>query len=80
MKKPIKAFIGKFSCKIKKDDNNVIAGANDIISDIIFTSASFSKAKIYNMFATYTEKNDIIIKNGIYFAFCCTFIHISFLL
>ena len=80
MKKPIIAFIDNLSCKIKKDDNNVIAGAKDIISDIIFTLAPFSKAKIYNVFATYTEKNDIIIKDGIYFTFCCTFIHISFLL
>lgn len=44
MKKPIITFIDNVSCKIKKEDINVITGANDIINDIIFTSALFSNA------------------------------------
>ena len=77
MKNPIKAFIDNFSCKMQKEDISVITGANDIINDIIFTLALFSKAKIYNIFATYTEKKDIIIKYGTYFIFCCKSLYIS---
>ena len=71
MKKPINTFIGKISCNIKNEAINVITGASDTISDIIFTLALLSKAKIYNTFATYTEKNDITIRNGIYLLFFC---------
>ena len=79
MKKPINTLIGKISWNIKKEAINVITGANDTISDIIFTLALLSKAKIYNTFATYTEKNDITIKNGIYLLFFCISLYISFL-
>jgi hypothetical protein len=71
MKKPINTLIGKISCNIKNEAINVITGANDTIKDIILTFALLSKAKIYKTFATYTEKNDIIINNGIYLLFFC---------
>lgn len=71
MKKPINTLIGKISCNIKNEAINVITGANDTIKDIILTFALLSKAKIYKKFATYTEKNDITIRNGIYLLFFC---------
>lgn len=71
MKKPINTLIGKISCNIKNEAINVITGANDTIKDIILTFALLSKAKIYKTFATYTEKNDITIRNGIYLLFFC---------
>ena len=77
MKKPINTLRGKISWNIKKEAINVITGANDTISDIIFTLALLSKAKIYNTFATYTEKNDIAIRNGIYLLFFCISPYIS---
>jgi len=69
--------MGKISWNIKKEAINVITGASDTISDIIFTLALLSKAKIYNTFATYTEKNDITIRNGIYLLFFCISPYIS---
>lgn len=79
MKKPINTLIGKISCNIKNEAINVITGANDTIKDIILTFALLSKAKIYKTFATYTEKNDIIINNGIYLLFFCISPYMLFL-
>lgn len=79
MKKPINTLIGKISCNIKNEAMNVITGANDTIKDIILTFALLSKAKIYKTFATYTEKNDIIINNGIYLLFFCISPYMLFL-
>jgi hypothetical protein len=79
MKKPINTLIGKISCNIKNEAINVITGANDTIKDIILTFALLSKAKIYKTFATYTEKNDITIRNGIYLLFFCISPYMLFL-
>ena len=69
-------MVGNISCNIRYEDISVITGANDTISDIIFTFALLSKAKIYNIFAIYTERNDIVAKNGIYFIFSCKSLYI----
>ncbi len=44
MKKPNKTLIGNISCNIIYEDTRVITGANDTISDIIFTLALLSRA------------------------------------
>lgn len=63
--KPRKNLKDNVSCKIKKAIIMVSIGDNDVINDNILTLMSCFRAYMYNVFAMYTENNDVIISKGI---------------